>query len=112
MGLNARARERIEAAFARAAAHGHSAMDMANVRSGTPGSSRGWVAFCSCGWQATPRGRKAVAASAAYFHVLEVGQVLDERGRLDGVEWSAAPATPTLHSKGAEAAVEARHAAS
>jgi len=90
-------------AFARAAAVGHDASQMVNVRRGESGTNAGWVAVCSCGWRSTPRGRKVVTASAAYFHVLEVGQVLDERRELDGVEWSAAPRTPALRSLGAEA---------
>jgi hypothetical protein len=102
MGLNARAQERIEAAFARAASFGHSAMQLKNVRKGTSGTNAGWVAFCTCGWEASPRGRKVVASSAAYFHVLEVCEALDQRKRLDLVEWSAAPATPQLRSFGAE----------
>jgi hypothetical protein len=91
----------------RAAAAGHDVDRLLTVRKGTPGLSAGTCAVCSCGWMSTPRGRKVLAAAAGYWHALEVVQVLEERGRLDGVEWSDAPSSDTLHRQSRHRAVEA-----
>ena len=107
--LNERAKQRVERDFARAAEAGHDAYSLLRVPRGTSGTNHGVVAQCSCGWTATPRGRKVVAASAAYWHVLEVCHVLDERRRLDGIEWSQAPATPALR-RGVSEETRRRHA--
>lgn len=108
MGLNARAQRRLADALERAAAAGHDVNRLVTIPPGTPGTQRGTMAVCSCGWTSTPRARRVIAATAATFHALEVCEVLDERKRLDGVEWTAAPSTPRLHRLGAEGA---RHAA-
>ena len=78
--------------LARAAAVGHDVDHLETVQRGTPGTNHGTRAVCSCGWMSTPR-KKIAAAAAAYWHALEVCAVLDERGRLDLVEWSAAPSS-------------------
>ena len=90
-------REKMLRDIARAAAAGHDANRLETTRKGTPGVQHGTRAICSCGWESTPRARKVLAASAAYYHVLEVCSVLDQRGRLDLVEWSAAPTSGSLH---------------
>lgn len=96
--LNDAAAEKLRRDLARAAAAGHDVNRLETIRKGTPGMNAGTTAVCSCGWRSTPRGRKAIAASAAYWHALQVCEVLDERGRLDLVEWSDAPSSPRLHA--------------
>jgi len=66
------------------------------------------IARCSCGWEATPRRRKVAVAAAAYWHVLEVCRALDERKKLETVEWSDAPSSPALRH--GVAATQERHA--
>jgi hypothetical protein len=85
-------------AIARAAAAGHDVNRLVTIPRGTPGTNHGTMAVCSCGWTSSPRGRKVIAASAGLWHAMEVCSVLDERKRLDGVEWSAAPSSPALHN--------------
>jgi hypothetical protein len=85
-------------AIDRAAAAGHDVNRLVTIPRGTPGTSRGTMAVCSCGWSSTPRGRKILAASAGLWHAMEVCAVLDERRVLDGVEWSTAPPSNRLHT--------------
>lgn len=96
-------REKVAREFARSAAAGHEFGDFQPTR-------QGQYAACSCGWQSTPRGRKVATASAAYWHVLEVCAALDDRRRLDLVEWSDAPSAPALRH-GVEAVRQRREGA-
>lgn len=80
-------RAEMTAQFAAAGRIGHAFGDWLPHRQGV-------IASCSCGWQSTPRKRRVIAASAAYWHVLEV---LDaEKAGVQPAEWSPAPATPGL----------------
>lgn len=89
--MQAAAKARMERQFDEAAALGHDARDMVYVRTGTPGVSRGYYAVCSCGWKATPRSRKVIAASASYLHVVEVLEAY-RSGELERRStWSPAP---------------------
>lgn len=101
--LNDRSREMVARDFARAEAAGHAFTDFIPAK-------QGHIARCSCGWEATPRGRKVAVAAAAYWHVLDVCGALNERKRLDLVEWSAAPSSGWLRN-GVQAEQERRHAA-
>ena len=92
--INQAALARIERQFDQAAALGHDARQMVN-RNSAPGVQGGAYAGCSCGWLASPRRRRAVAASAAYFHVVEVLQARDS-GTLERLDWSPAPVTKKL----------------
>lgn len=87
--------ERVITVISRAAAAGHDVNDLRRRPSG-PGVQGGTYAECSCGWSSTPRGRTSMAAAAGLWHALEVVSVLDERKRLDGVEWTPAPPTTRL----------------
>jgi hypothetical protein len=91
--INDVAQARLERQFDEAAALGHDARKMV-VRPSGPGVQGGTYAFCSCGWEASPRRRKVVAISAAYFHVVEVLNA-HAAGELPAA-WSPAPATPQL----------------
>lgn len=94
VGMNRAARDRMERQFADASALGHSFGDFEQQRATR--SQTGNVAVCSCGWRSTPRARKVVAASAAYFHVAEV---LDAHAAgAPPAEFSQAPATKQLRS--------------
>lgn len=86
----------------RAAAAGHRLDAFERTR-------QGQYAVCSCGWESTPRGRRVATAAAAYWHALEVCAVLDERGRLDLVQWSQAPSSPALRG-GVERVMAAKKA--
>jgi len=91
----------MERQFAEAAALGHDALRMVTRPHGN-GVQGGTYAGCSCGWEATPRRRKVVAASAAYFHVLEVLE-LAAAGTLpatDPAGFSQPPKTPQLRHQG------------
>ena len=90
----------MERQFAEAKALGHDALQMVTRAHGA-GVQGGPSACCSCGWTATPRRRKVVAASAAYFHVLEVLEAA-AAGTLPAApeEFSQAPATPQLRHQG------------
>jgi hypothetical protein len=100
--LSAKAEEKLRSDLARAAAAGHDVDRLELVPRGTSGTNHGTRAVCTCGWISTPRGRKTIAALAGLFHAQEVCRVLDERGRLDGVEWSAAPNSSALHHQSAK----------
>lgn len=89
--------DQVAGVLARAAAAGHDVNELRAIRRGTPGSSHGTIAVCTCGWTSTPR-RPATAALAAMFHAHEVCAILDDRKHLDGFEWTAAPASPALRS--------------
>lgn len=80
--------QRLIDTIARAAAAGHDCNDLHNTKAGT-------VCVCTCGWQSTPR-RQVAAAVAGLWHASEVCAALDERKRLDLVEWSDAPDSKTL----------------
>ena len=97
--------------LARAAAAGHD-VDVVPVRhlTGKHLSGAGTKAKCTCGWESSVRSRRVRAVLAAVYHALEVCLVLDERGRLDLVEWSAAPNAHVLHQGVEEALERTRHA--
>ena len=78
----------------RSAAAGHDCNSLVRRPSG-PGQQRGVICVCSCGWESSPR-KPMGAALAGLWHATEVCAVLDERKRLDLVEWSAAPDSKTL----------------
>ena len=94
--VSAWANAKVVGEFARAHEAGHGPIDFDPRPASGTGRQQGYRAVCPCGWSSTPRRSKVVAASAGYWHVLEVCQVLDERRELDGIEWSAAPPTPKL----------------
>lgn len=86
--------DKIAGDLARAAAAGHDVNSLVTLPS-APGQQQGTYAVCTCGWRSTPR-RPVAAAAAALWHALDVGAALDERKRLDGVEWSDAPSSAKL----------------
>jgi hypothetical protein len=89
------ARSYVLGKFARAESHGHGPINLES-RTETGKRQSGYRAVCSCSWSSTMRSSKKYALLAAVWHVTEVCDVLDQRKRLDGVEWSAAPPTRRL----------------